>query len=148
MKCAQVRSLFNEKQYRNAYEVIRTINLDQVTALTDLNTIADVYMELQKYAEAKGIYLKLYERFPTRRVLYELVYLSLKCGEIEEAEEFYREYETIDKSCDKMILRYYIDKAKGADRQMLIRHLQEIKKVDYIMVENKEIVKMKSYLLI
>ena len=132
MKCAQVRSLFNEKQYRNAYEVIRTINLDQVTALTDLNTIADVYMELQKYAEAKGIYLKLYERFPTRRVLYELVYLSLKCGEIEEAEEFYREYETIDKSCDKMILRYYIDKAKGADRQMLIRHLQEIKKVDYI----------------
>lgn len=132
MKCAQVRSLFNEKQYRNAYEVIQTIDVDQVTALTDLNTIADVYVQLQKYAEAKGIYLKLYERFPTRRVLYQLVYLSLKCGEIEEAEEFYREYETIDKSCDKMILRYYIDKAKGADRQTLIRYLQEIKKVDYI----------------
>ena len=106
MKCAQVRSLANEKQYRNAYEVIQTINIDQVTALTDLNTIADVYIQLQKYAEAKGIYLKLYEKFLTRRVVYQLVYLSLKCGEIEEAEEFYREYETIDKSVDKIILRY------------------------------------------
>ena len=132
MKCAQVRSLANEKQYRNAYEVIQTINIDQVTAITDLNTIADVYIQLQNYAEAKEIYLKLYERFPTRRVLYQLVYLSLKCGEIEEAEEFYSEYETIDKSSDKIILRYYIDKTKGADRQTLIRHLQEMKKEDYM----------------
>ena len=58
MKCAQVRSLFNEKQYRNAYEVIQAINVEQVTALTDLNTIADVYVQLQKYAEAKPNYLK------------------------------------------------------------------------------------------
>ena len=132
MKCAQVRSLANEKQYRNAYEVIQTINIDQITAITDLNTIADVYIQLQKYAEAKGIYLKLYERFPTRRVVYQLVYLSLKCGEIEEAEEYYREYETLDKSGDRIILRYYIDKAKGVDRQTLIHHLQELKRVDYM----------------
>lgn len=132
MKCAQVRSLASEKQYRNAYEVIQTINIDQITAITDLNTIADVYIQLQKYAEAKGIYLKLYERFPTRRVVYQLVYLSLKCGEIEEAEGYYKEYETLDKSGDRIILRYYIDKAKGVDRQTLIRHLQELKRVDYM----------------
>lgn len=132
MKCAQVRSLANEKQYRNAYEVIQTINIDQITAITDLNTIADVYIQLQKYAEAKSIYLKLYERFPTRRVVYQLVYLSLKCGEIEEAEEYYSEYETLDKSGDRIILRYYIDKAKGVGRQTLIRYLQELKRVDYM----------------
>ncbi len=131
MKCAQVRSLANEKQYRNAYEVTQTINIDEITSITDLNTIADVYIQLQKYAEAKGIYLKLYERFPTRRVIYQLVYLSLKCGEIEEAEEYYSEYETMDKSIDRIILRYYIDKAKGASRQTLIRYLQELKRVDY-----------------
>ena len=132
MKCAQVRSLANEKQYRNAYEVIQTINIDQITTITDLNTIADVYIQLQKYAEAKSIYLKLYERFPTRRVVYQLVYLSLKCGEIEEAEEYYSEYETLDKSGDRIILRYYIDKAKGVGRQTLIRYLQELKRVDYM----------------
>lgn len=132
MKCAQVRSLASEKQYRNAYEVIQEININQITAITDLNTIADVYIQLQKYAEAKGIYLKLYERFPTRRVLYQLVYLSLKCGEIDEAEDYYSEYETLDKSGDRIILRYYIDKAKGVDRQTLIRYLQELKRVDYM----------------
>lgn len=132
MKCAQVRSLANEKQYRNAYDVVQTLNIDQITAITDLNTIADVYIQLQKYEEAKEVYLKLYNRISTRRVLYQLVYLSLKCGEIEEAEEFYSEYEELDKSCDRIILRYYIDKAKGADRQKLIAYLQQLKREDYM----------------
>lgn len=132
MKCAQVRSLSNEKQYRNAYEVIQTLNINQITAITDLNTIADVYIQLQKYVEAKDIYKRLYDKIPTRRVLYQLVYLSLKCGEIEEAEEYYSEYEELDKSSDRIILRYYIDKAKGADRQVLIRYLQQLKREDYM----------------
>lgn len=132
MKCAQVRSLANEKQYRNAYDLIQTLNINQITAITDLNTIADVYIRLQKYAEAREVYLKLYDRIPTRRVLYQLVYLSVKCGDIEEAEDYYSEYQELDKSSDRIILRYYIDKAKGAGRQVLIRHLQELKKEDYI----------------
>lgn len=132
MKCAQVRSLANEKQYRNAYDVLQKINMDQITTITDLNTIADVYIQLQKYEEAKEVYLKLYDRIPTRRVLYQLVYLSVKCGELEEAEEYYSEYKELDKSSDRIILRYYIDKAKGAGRQVLIHHLQELKKEDYM----------------
>ena len=132
MKCAQVRSLANEKQYRNAYEVLQTININQITSIADLNTIADVLIQLQKYDEAKDVYLKLYTRIPTRRVVYQLVYLSIKCGELEDAEEYYEEYKELDKSIDRLILRYYIDKAKGADRQTLIGYLLELKKEDYM----------------
>ncbi len=132
MKCAQVRSLVNEKQYRNAYDIVQTLNIDQITAITDLNTIADVYIQLQKYVEAKDVYLRLYERLSTRRVLYQLVYLSVKCGEIEEAEDYFEEYKKLDKSVDRIILRYYIDKAKGVDKKTLIGYLQQLKKEDYI----------------
>ncbi len=132
MKCAQIRSLANEKQYNNAHDVLQTLNVNQITAIADLNTIADVYIQLKKYSEAKDVYLKLYDKIQTRRVLYQLVYLSIKCGEMEDAEAFLEDYEKIDKSVDRIILRYYIDKAKSVDRKVLIGHLQQLKKEEYI----------------
>ncbi len=132
MKCAQIRSLANEKQYNNAHDVLQTLNVNQITAIADLNTIADVYIQLKKYSEAKDVYLRLYDKIQTRRVLYQLVYLSIKCGEMEDAEAFLEDYEKIDKSVDRIILRYYIDKAKGVDRKVLIGHLQQLKKEEYI----------------
>lgn len=132
MKCAQIRSLANDKQYNNAHDVLQTLNVNQITAIADLNTIADVYIQLKKYSEAKDVYLRLYDKIQTRRVLYQLVYLSIKCGEMEDAEAFLEDYEKIDKSVDRIILRYYIDKTKGVDREVLIGHLQQLKKEEYI----------------
>ena len=139
MKCAQIRSFANGNQYHNAYDVLQTLNINQITAIADLNTISDVYIQLKKYSEAKDVYLKLYDRIQTRRVLYQLVYLSIKCGEMEDAEAFLEDYEKIDKSVDHIILRYYIDKAKGVDRQVLIGHLQQLKREEYIEINSKSI---------
>ena len=132
MKCAQIRTYANEKQYNNAHDVLKTLNVNHITAIADLNTIADVYIQLKKYSEAKDVYLKLYDKIQTRRILYQLVYLSIKCEEMEDAEAFLEDYKKIDKTVDHIILRYYIDKAKGLDRKVLIGHLQELKKEEYI----------------
>ena len=132
MKCAQIRTYANEKQYNNAHDVLKTLNVNHITAIADLNTIADVYIQLKKYSEAKDVYLKLYDKIQTRRVLYQLVYLSIKCEEMEDAEAFLEDYKKIDKTVDHIILRYYIDKAKGLDRKVLIGHLQQLKREEYI----------------
>lgn len=133
MKCAQVRSLVSEKQYQKALETIEELNIEQINTITDLNIIAEVFKKFERYEDAREIYLRLYDRIQTRRVIYQLIYLSVKCNNIDDAEEFYKEYlELDDKSSDRLILRYYIDKAKGADRKTLIKYLEELKQEDYM----------------
>lgn len=133
MKCAQVRSLVNEKQFEKALDIIEEINIEKINTITDLNIIAEVFKKFERYEDAREIYLRLYDRIQTRRVIYQLIYLSVKCNNIDDAEEFYKEYMELDAgSCDSIILRYYIDKAKGADRKILIKSLEKLKEEEYI----------------
>ncbi|MFW5631622.1 MAG: hypothetical protein ACOCMZ_00550 [Acetivibrio ethanolgignens] len=65
--------------------------------------------------------------------MYQLIYLSVKCGQIKEAEEYYREYIALPaQSSDRLILKYFLDKGRGAERRQLIEDLKELKKEDYI----------------
>lgn len=133
IKCAEIRSLVDKGKYSKALEIVEQIEIEQVKVVTDLNAIAEVYMRTNHYIEAKEVYIKIFEKSKTRRVLCQLVYVSIKCGEIEEAEYFYNQYILLDpKGCDRRILRYRIDKAKGVDKASLILLLEQLKAEEYI----------------
>lgn len=133
MKCAKARNLVNEKKFGEALEAIDDVPLEQVKVIADLNLIADVFIKNEKFDRALEVYQFLYDRVQTRRILYQLIYLSVKCGQIEEAEEHYKEYIALPaQSSDRLILKYFLDKGRGAGRKQLIADLQELKKEDYI----------------
>lgn len=143
MKCAQARSLVNEGNYEQALEIVEGIHIESVKSITDLKIIADVYMRTGQYEDAREIYFQLYDRIQTRSVLYYMIYLSVKCGLNEEAEDFYKEYQEKDKdSVDRLILNYYIEKAKGADSAKKIACLQKICEEEYIEEWAYELAKM------
>lgn len=133
MKCAKARNLVNEKKFGEALEAIDDVPLEQVKVIADLNLIADVFIKNEKFDRALEVYQFLYGRVQTRRILYQLIYLSVKCGQIKEAEEYYKEYIALPaQSSDRLILKYFLDKGRGADRKQLIEDLKELKKEDYI----------------
>lgn len=133
MKCAKARNLVNEKKFGEALEAIDDVPLEQVKVIADLNLIADVFIKNEKFDRALEVYQFLYGRVQTRRILYQLIYLSVKCGQIKEAEEYYKEYIALPaQSSDRLILKYFLDKGRGADRKQLIEDLKELKREDYI----------------
>lgn len=132
-KCAQARILINEKKYNEAVEIVESIDKEKVKSISDLKTIAEVYMRAERFSDARDIYFLLYDRIQTRTVLYYLIYLSVKCEMLDEAEDFYEDYVKKDKNgVDSRILRYYIEKAKGTDRKDLIKYLKNINTGEYI----------------
>ncbi|MFW5646882.1 MAG: tetratricopeptide repeat protein [Acetivibrio ethanolgignens] len=133
MKCAKARKLVNDKKFGEALGAIDDVPLEQVKVIADLNLIADVFIKNEKFDRALEVYQFLYGRVQTRRILYQLIYLSVKCGQIKEAEEYYREYIALPaQSSDRLILKYFLDKGRGAERRQLIEDLKELKKEDYI----------------
>lgn len=134
LKQVQLRNLLSEKKYDKALVMAEEmLNENKVTDITELKLFADIYRKCRKYKEAKELYYKIYEEIPTRRVLYSLIALCIKSKDIDEAEKLYKEYINKDKtSLDRYILRYRIDKASKAERSIIIKDLEQIKKTDYI----------------
>ena len=134
LKQVQLRNLLSEKKYDKALVMAEEmIAENKVTDITELELFADIYRKCREYKEAKELYSRIYEEIPTRRVLYSLIALCIKSKDIDEAENLYKEYIKKDKtSIDRYILRYRIDKASKAERSVIIKDLEKIKKTDYI----------------
>lgn len=113
--------------------MIQTLDMRQVRSLSDLKVFAEVYTKTEQYEAAKATYLRIYRRSRTRRVLYRLIYLSIRTNALEDAEAYYQEFVRMNPNArDVLILRYRIDKASGAPIGQLIEILQELKQEEYI----------------
>ena len=133
VKIAQIQSLVEEKKYKKAAALLATLDVMQVRSRADLHTFAEVYMKTEQYEAAKATYLRLYKKNRSKRVLHRLIYLAIRTNERDEAEEYYIEFLGLSTNQrENLILRYRIDKAKGAPVSRLIETLQDLKKVEYI----------------
>ena len=133
IRIAQIHHLIDERKYKKALTVIRTLDMRQVRGLSDLNAIADVFTKTEQYDAAKATYLKIYKKSRTRRVLYRLIYLAIRTNDIGEAERYYQEFIRMNPNTrDVLVLRYRIDKASGVPIGNLIDTLKTLKEEEYI----------------
>ena len=124
VKSSEVRKLVEKRMYQQALEIMDTMDIDRIKVLTDLSVFAEVYIQTERYVDAKDILLRIKEKSNSRRVIYQLIRLAVKMKDVEDAEDYYDEYvEVAPKDSDKYILRYRIDKMKGEDIQVLIKSL-------------------------
>lgn len=133
IRIAQVHHLVDERKYKKALAVIETLDMRQVRSLGDLKVFAEVYIKTEQYEAAKATYLRIYRRSHTKRILYRLIYLSIRTNALEDAENYYQEFIGMNPNArDVLILRYRIDKASGAPIGRLIEILQDLKQEEYI----------------
>lgn len=132
VKIEEMRKLADINQYKKAMKILETIDTGKIKALTGLSIIADVYMQNQRYDEAMEILTRIYGKTKTRRVLYQLVDLSIKRGNAKEAEEYLEKYVKVapgDPS--RYIFQYCIDKLYGEPYEVLISTLEQLKEYEY-----------------
>ena len=133
VRISQVQNLVEERKYRKAAAVLSTIDVRQVKSQSELQTFAEVYVKTEQFEAAKAIYLRIYKRNRNKKVLYRLIYLAIRTNHLDEAEEFYEEFQDLNHSeQESLILRYRIDKAKGVPFNRLIETLERLKEEDYV----------------
>ena len=82
-----------ERDYAGALAIVENIEWRRVKSLRTLNMVADVYERTSATGNGKDILLLAYDRATIgRSILYRLVEISLKLGELEEAVDFYTEF--------------------------------------------------------
>ncbi len=133
LKLDQMKALIAEGNYAAAAEIVDSINWRKVKNVNLLVKAGDVYIRQKRYEEARDILFMAYDRSPIgRMIIYRLAEISIKMKNLDDAEEYYREFVEIAPHDNlKYVLRYKISRAENADIQTLIAILEELKEAEY-----------------
>ena len=115
VKLEQIKKLIRKKDYATAARIADTIDWYKVKNNQTIVMIADVYEASGRYEQAKENLKMAYDRSGLgRQIAYKLVKICIKCGDIEEAEDFYDDFvSAAPRDISKYLLQYELAKAKG-----------------------------------
>ena len=93
IKLEEINRLVEKKNYKDAMEVVDSIDWRRVKNVRTLCVVGEIYAANKRYEDSKEIFLLAYHRAAIgKNILYRLIEVSLKMKDISEAEEFYEEF--------------------------------------------------------
>ncbi len=141
-KVNAVKKYAREKDYKNAAGIAEKINLPKVQSKHDLAAIADVYLKLGRYEDAKEVYTELYARHKSHKVVTGLIELCLKTKDPKQAEVYVREFRKMEPdNPERLIYRYRVDSMLGKSPEYLVRSLSKLKEEEYTDIWALELAK-------
>lgn len=133
LKLKEIKRLAQDKQYLKAIKILESMNVDKIRNISDLSVIAEILIHNDEYEDAMEILLRIYEKSCTRRIVEQLIDLSIKMKNMEETMEFYNEYLRIaPRDPYRLVLRYKIEKANHTPYAQRIITLEQLKQEDYM----------------
>ena len=92
----KIKKHAEKKDYATAAKIADTIDWSKVKNIKTLTLVSQIYERVKNYTEAKNVLLLAYDRVPVgRRMLYKLCELCVKAGNLDEAEDFFEEFQEI-----------------------------------------------------
>lgn len=140
----QINKLVEAQDYKGAMQIVDSIDWRRVKNVRTLCVVGEIYAANKRYEESKEIFLLAYHRATIgKNILYRLIEVSLKMGQISEATEFFDEYrEVAGSNNSQYILRYKIARAKNASLNEQIRILEEYKEKEFTERWSYELAKL------
>ena len=144
VKLGQINKLVETQDYKGAMQIVDSIDWRRVKNVRTLCVVGEIYAANKRYEESKEIFLLAYHRAPIgKNILYRLIEVSLKMGQISEATEFFDEYrEVAGNDNSQYILKYKIAREKNASLNEQIRILEEYKEKEFTERWSYELAKL------
>ena len=139
----QIKKYLEQGQLQEAYELAEKVDIKRLKSMSDLSVIAECYFQNKRYVESKEMFEQIYDTVKTRRILAQLVHLSIKLKDIIEANYYLDEFIKIaPKDFYQYIFRYSIDKLMRKPIEVLIADLEKLREVEYIECWAYELAKL------
>ena len=144
IKLEEINRLVEKKNYKDAMEVVDSIDWRRVKNVRTLCVVGEIYAANKRYEDSKEIFLLAYHRAPIgKNILYRLIEVSLRMKDIQEAEELYEEFlEIAPNDSTRYILNYKISKEKQVPLDQQIRILEEYKEKEFTERWSYELAKL------
>ena len=144
VKLEEINHLVEQKDYKGAMNVVDSIDWRRVKNVRTLCVVGEIYAANKRYEDSKEIFLLAYHRAPIgKNILYRLVEVSLKMGDVSDAVEYYEEYrEVAPNDNTQYILKYKILREKKAPLAEQIKVLEDYKEKEFTEKWSYELAKL------
>lgn len=129
----EIKQLVEKKQYSRALEKLERMDMQTELTEGDLAVFAEVYICNKQFAKAKALLEVMFNNNATKKVISQLIFVSMIMNELDDAEKYYNEYKKIapnDKNT--YVFRYRLDKAQKKDMYTLIESLEKIEENEFV----------------
>ena len=132
LKMDQLKKLIGEEDYTTALKIVHSIDWNRVRNTNLLTSAATVYEKNDLLQESKDMLILAFERAPVgKHLLFKLTELSCRTGDLDEAEDYYREFRAADSTdIGNYTLQYMILKARHAPYERQLMPLERYCEVD------------------
>ena len=132
-KLDEINDLVDRQDYKGALKAVDAIDWRRVRSARTLCMVGEIYEANKRYEDSRKLLLMAHHRAPIgRTVLYRLVELSIKMGNFDEAEDYYKQFAEISPNDNsRYILKYKLARARRAPIEEQISILQEYKSREY-----------------
>ena len=144
VKLEEINHLVEQKDYKGAMNVVDCIDWRRVKNVRTLCVVGEIYAANKRYEDSKEIFLLAYHRASIgKNILYRLVEVSLKMGDVSDAVEYYEEYrEVAPNDNTQYILKYKILREKKAPLAEQIKVLEDYKEKEFTEKWSYELAKL------
>ena len=144
VKLEEINHLVEQKEYKGAMNVVDSIDWRRVKNVRTLCVVGEIYAANKRYEDSKEIFLLAYHRASIgKNILYRLVEVSLKMGDVSDAVEYYEEYrEVAPNDNTQYILKYKILREKKAPLAEQIKVLEDYKEKEFTEKWSYELAKL------
>ncbi len=142
-KVNAAKKLAASGRYEEAVEIADKISYEKVSSIHELTAIANIYLHTKQYEDAKTVYIEMYHRAKTHRVMVGLIDLCLKTQEPKQAEHYIREFRKLEpENPERLVFRYRVDVMLGKSNEYLLKSLTKLKDEDYSDIWGLELAKI------
>ena len=133
IKLEEINRMVEVQDYKSAMAIVDSIDWRRVKNVRTLCVVGEIYAANKRYEDSRDIFLLAYHRASIgKNVLYRLVEISLKMGDIDEAKEYYEEFKSVAPNDNTAyVLNYKILKEKNAPLEEQIAVLEEYKEKEF-----------------
>ena len=144
VKLEEINHLVEQKDYKGAMNVVDSIDWRRVKNVRTLCVVGEIYAANKRYEDSKEIFLLAYHRASIgKNILYRLVEVSLKMGDVSDAVEYYEEYKEVAPNDNtQYILKYKILREKKAPLAEQIKVLEDYKEKEFTEKWSYELAKL------
>lgn len=132
VKIEEIRELLREGKNEEALELTDGMDPGRIKGNFDCSVLAQVYLHNGMLSKAKECFEVMFERQKSRRVAMELVNLSIRLKQVEDAEKYFEEYRALAPTdYYNHIFRYKIDKLENKPLNELAASLEALKDAEF-----------------
>ena len=129
----EINSLVEKQDYREALNVVETIEWRRVRSARTLCMVSEIYEVNKRYDDSLRLLLLAYQRAPSGKlILYRLVELSVKMTDYESAVKYYNQFMKLSPNDNnRYILKYKIYEGRKNPIEDQIKILEKYKASEY-----------------